>query len=171
MNESMQPGDVVIPHDIIDFTKMRVSSFYDEPPVTHIDVTQPYCPQLRDILIKVASKSLTKFWDKAVQVCVEGPRFETPAEITMFKILGGDIVGMTSSPEVFLAKELGICYASLSVISNFAAGLQNKISAEEVLKTSSKTKSTICQLIRDAVRTIPERRSCGCASSLEGARI
>ena len=170
INERFRPGDFVIPHDIIDFTKSRAHTFYDEAPATHIDVTQPYCPELRSILAREASKA-GRAWDGGVYACTEGPRFETPAEIRMLKVLGADVVGMTGAPEAFLAKELEMCYAAICIVSNMAVGLQSEVRAEDVLKLSARAKPSVEGILRSAVSTTPEARSCQCRYSLQGARI
>lgn len=118
INDKYKPGDLVVPSDIIDFTRSRITTFHDEAPVVHIDLTNPYCPQLSELLCSSARKIAHKCWNGAVLATTEGPRFETPAEIRMMRNVGCDIVGMTGSPEVFLARELEMCYASMCFVSN-----------------------------------------------------
>ena len=103
------PGDIVVPDQIIDFTKNRVYTFFDgnfkvELPtgevrsgVYHVDVTEPYCEELRKIIIDVAEKRNMRVHPRGTYICTEGPRFETPAEISFFQMIGGDVVGMTNS--------------------------------------------------------------------------
>jgi len=166
INPNFKPGDLVVPHDIVDFTKLRQSTFYDHAPVTHIDFTEPYCPEIRMILIEKAKK-ISTVHDRAVYVCTEGPRFESPAEIKMFKILGCDVVGMTGMPEAALARELGICYATLCFISNMAAGIAGKLTYEEVLETSKAVMPKIRKIILEAIASLPENRKCQCSSSIK----
>jgi 5'-methylthioadenosine phosphorylase len=90
INPEFKPGNIVIPHDFIDFTKLRPTTFYDKAPVTHIDLSEPYCPEVRGLLIKNAKKHKKRVWERAVMACSEGPRFETPAEIEMYRRLGCD---------------------------------------------------------------------------------
>lgn len=173
INRDFKPGDIVIPNDFVDFTKNRSSTFYDEAPVTHVDFSEPFCPKLRRILIENAKKFDLRVWDKAVLVCTEGPRFETPAEIEAYSRLGCDIVGMTSIPEVILARELEICYASFCFISNMAAGMQAKLTPFEVSKVSEKIMPKIEQVLINTVKAVPIQRegNCPCAKALENARI
>ncbi|MFQ6075423.1 MAG: S-methyl-5'-thioinosine phosphorylase, partial [Candidatus Bathyarchaeia archaeon] len=117
INVEYSPGDLVIPDDFIDFTKHRALTFYDEAPVTHIDMTEAYCPELRRILIEAAKERRAGVWERGVYACTEGPRFETPAEIRMLRALGCDVVGMTGFPEVVLAREVETCYATLCYVS------------------------------------------------------
>ncbi len=171
INQNFKPGDLVIPHDLIDFTKTRQTTFYEGKPVTHIDMTQPYCPELREILIKTSRKSGRKVWDSGVLVCTEGPRFETPAEIRMFKQLGCDIVGMTSMPEAVLARELEICYANICFVSNMAAGIGKRLSVVEVVEVANEVMRDLKEILINTIKEIPEERSCPCAHALKDAHF
>lgn len=173
INIELKPGDLVIPHDFADFTRQRPTTFYDEAPVTHIDMSQPYCPELREALIKCAEKLGLPFWRRAVLVCTEGPRFETPAEIEMFRRLGFDVVGMTGVPEAVLARELEVCYAAVCFVSNMAAGMQERLTPKEVYDISKKVQSKVEQLLIETIKTLPPKRrgTCPCANALKSARI
>jgi len=170
INFDMMPGDIVIPHDFVDFCRLRPVTFYDEKPV-HVDMSQPYCPEIRSVLEKQAKASGVKTWDKAVLVCTEGPRFETPAEINMFRQLGCDIVGMTGSLEAVLARELEICYATLCYVSNRAAGMQEQLTAKEVRETAQHVAPIIQQILIETVRHLPTARHCPCSHALENAEF
>ncbi|MGQ9529852.1 MAG: S-methyl-5'-thioadenosine phosphorylase [Candidatus Bathycorpusculaceae bacterium] len=173
VNRDFKPGDIVVPHDFVDFTKHRTATFYDEAPVTHIDVSQPYCPEIRKFLIETARKFWPRVWDKAVLVCTEGPRFETPAEIEMFRRLGCDVVGMTGVPEAVLARELEICYATVCFVSNMAAGIQERLTPLEVSEVSKQITPVIEQVLIETVRALPIQRegNCPCANALRDARL
>jgi len=171
INETYRPGDLVIPHDFIDFTKNRSLTFYDSAPVTHIDMTEPYCPELKRMLKKATERRAERAWSNAVYACMEGPRYETPAEIHMLKILGCDVVGMTGIPEATLARELEICYATVCFVSNMAAGIQKRISTEEVIEIGKKVTPVLQKVLEDACTQVPEKRSCTCSQALERTRI
>lgn len=172
INHDFKPGDVVVPNDFVDFTKFRRTTFYDKPPVTHIDVSKAYCQEIRKILIENAKKRCLHVWEKAVLICTEGPRFETPAEIGIFRHLGCDIVGMTGFPEVALARELEMCYASICYVSNMAAGMQQRLSAIGVTKISKQILPKIEEVLIESVEALPAKRdNCTCASSLQDARF
>jgi len=162
INKEYVPGDIAVPIDIMDFTRTRQATFYDSGPVTHVDVTAPYCQSLRKILIKSAKNLVARVWTDSVMVCTEGPRFETPAEIRMFGLLGGDLVGMTSAPEVFLAREAGLCYASIAFVSNKAAGMQNQISQREVEEVASKTAPAIRSILSRSIQMMSNMEPCHC---------
>ena len=171
INPNFKPGDIVVPHDFVDFTRLRPTTFYNEAPVTHIDVSQPYCPEIRKLLIETAEKLGFHVWDKTVLVCTEGPRYETPAEIKMFRRLGCDVVGMTVIPEAVLARELEMCYASICYVSNMAAGVQKRLTALEVSKTSKSILPKMKQILVGTIKTLPSKRNCPCVNALEDARF
>ncbi len=160
INTKIEPQSLVIPHDIIDFTKSRIATFFNGPNIMNVDVTEPYCPEIRTTLIN-AMKGV-RFYKKAVYGCTEGPRFETPAEIRMMRQVGCDIVGMTNAPEVFLAREMEICYGAICYVSNMAAGIQNKITTSEVLKTGKSIAPQLREIIKRTIEILPEKRHCSC---------
>lgn len=171
INPKLKAGDFVVPHDFIDFTKLRRVTFYDEKPVTHIDFSQPYCPDIRSVLIRAAKKHHIRVAVRAVLVCTEGPRYETPAEIKMFRGLGCDVVGMTGSPEATLARELEMCYASICFVTNMAAGFQKRLTAREVSSVAKKKVPVLRQILRETIKHLPENRRCSCARTLKEARF
>ncbi len=171
VNKEYKPGDFVVPSDIIDFTKMRSQTFYDEAPVTHIDATQPYCPELMSLLAKASRKQVKSVRRNAVLACMEGPRYETPAEIRMLRKLGADIVGMTAAPEAFLARELEMCYATICFVSNMAAGIEARLTTEDVIKVAREIMPKLKLMLKDAVGMIPRERKCVCSRALQGAKI
>ncbi len=120
IHPDMQPIDLVIPHQLIDYTWSREHTFFDEDHVTHIDFTHPYCESLRSKLL--ATQVDFKIHSEGVYGAMQGPRLETAAEINRMERDGCDIVGMTGMPEAALARELGLCYATCAVVVNPAAG-------------------------------------------------
>jgi 5'-methylthioadenosine phosphorylase len=171
VNPDFKPEDMVIPHDFVDFTRLRCTTFYNEAPVTHVDVSQPYCPEIRRLIIKTAEKLGLDVWDKAVLVSTDGPRYETPAEIKIFRRLDCDIVGMTGFPEAVLARELEICYASVCYVSNMAAGMQERLTAQEVSDVSKRVSPKLEQLLIETIKSLPHKRNCPCARALKDARF
>ena len=171
INTDFKPGDLMIPHDLIDFTKLRQPSFYDGAPVTHVDVSQPYCPEIRTLLIKTLKKRRARTWDKGVLVCTEGPRYETPAEIEMFRRLGCDVVGMTGAPEVVLARELEVCYATVCFVTNMAAGIQKRLTARELSEIAKEKMPVIQQVLRETIKHLTTIRRCLCAHALKDTRL
>lgn len=171
INTDFKPGDLVIPHDLIDFTKLRQPSFYEGDPVTHVDVSQPYCPEIRALLIKTLRKRSARLWDKGVLVCTEGPRYETPAEIEMFRRLGCDVVGMTGSPEAVLARELEMCYATICFVTNMAAGIQNQLTARELSMVAKEKMPVVQEVLRETIEHLASLRRCPCPHAVKDARL
>ena len=166
LERSVKPGDFLVPHDFIDFTKLRKNTFYDERTV-HIDVTEPYCNEIRHLI----SSSGDVIMD-GVYVCTEGPRFETPAEIKMFRMLGGTVVGMTGIPEAVLARELEICYASISTVSNYAASISpTNLTIDEVFEIMDSKKHDLVKLMDTTISKMVKERTCHCKGALNGAEI
>lgn len=169
VNRTFKPTDIIIPHDFIDFTKSRPTTFYENAPVMHIDLSQPYCPEIRKILIETANRSKIKVFDHAVLICTSGPRLETPAEVEMFRRLGGDLIGMTGAAEAVLSRELEMCYASVCFVTNMAAGMQKRLTTREVAENAEKIHPVVKKLLSETIRTIPHNRNCPCAHALENA--
>jgi 5'-methylthioinosine phosphorylase len=124
IRSDFQPGALAVPDQIVDYTYGRMHSFFDSPEqaVTHIDFTHPYCRDLRLALIKAAIECDIPIIDGGVYAASQGPRLETAAEINRMQRDGADMVGMTGMPEAALAREMGLCYASIAVVANWAAG-------------------------------------------------
>jgi 5'-methylthioinosine phosphorylase len=118
------PGTIIVPHQIIDYTWGRASTFFEGPgaPVNHIDFTQPYSREVRARLVAAAAAVGERIMDGGVYAATQGPRLETAAEINRLQRDGADIVGMTGMPEAALAREIGLEYAAIAVVANYAAG-------------------------------------------------
>jgi len=166
MDPEIPPGSFVIPDNAIDFTRRRTATFFENE-AAHVDMTQPFCPEVRSALINACRENQVRVYDNGVYVCTEGPRFETAAEIQFYRRIGGTVVGMTLFPELPLAREKGICYASLCVVTNFAAGISSRITVEEVFTRMRKLTATIRSILLRAATLIPEQRSCTCGAALQ----
>lgn len=170
ITSAFKPGELAVPHDFIDFTKSRVGTYYEDE-VVHIDVSEPYCREVRKALIG-AAKKVGEVHDSAVYACTEGPRFETPAEIRMMRSMGCDIIGMTGVPEVTLARELEMCYASICTVTNYAVGIsKRKLTSTEVVEMMVDNKKRVRRVLTQVVLGLSEERKCGCREALEGARV
>ena len=168
LNQEMHPGEIVLVDQFLDFTKCRPLTFYEggDDGVLHVDVTHPYCPNLRRHIAEKAAELQIRVHEKGTYVCTEGPRYETAAEIRMFHMMGGDVVGMTSGPEVVLAREAGLCYAALALVTNYAAGISpTSLSHREVIEVMSRSQDALRNLIYSSLASLSETRSCACASA------
>ncbi len=118
------PGVLVVPHQLIDYTWGRASTFFEGPdqPVMHIDFTHPYSESVRQALLQAAADCSERVFDNGVYAATQGPRLETAAEINRLERDGADLVGMTAMPEASLARELGLEYGAIAVVVNYAAG-------------------------------------------------
>jgi len=175
VSKSLKPGDFVIPSDIIDFTKNRKFTFFENKGLGFIRQNPLFCPEMCDILQKISFDGF-KLHKSRVYVCTEGPRLETKAEINLFKIIKGDMVGMTLVPEVFLAKELEICYSAVCYITNYAEGVKPlKYKKGELfegtLPAKEKSKVDRCvryfpEIIKSFLSLINDERKCPCKDSM-----
>lgn len=125
INQDFLPGDLVIPNDILDETRFGPYTFFEGKGLGFIRQNPVFCPELRQVYWRVLSQGAFKCHPEGVYVATTGPRLETPAEIKKFSLCGGDLVGMTLVPEVFLAKELELCYGSICYVVNFAEGIKD----------------------------------------------
>ncbi len=167
MRQTLPPGALVIVDQFLDFTKNRPLTFFEDgEPVTHTDMTDPYCGRLRHHLSQTAERLGIHAAPGGTYVCTEGPRFESPAEIRMFAQLGGDVVGMTSIPETVLAKERGLCYATVAMVTNYCAGMSGApLTHQEVLDEMAQNVHLMRKLFFEAIATLETGISCTCQSS------
>jgi len=165
LNETMPPGSMVVIDQFIDLTKQRSLTFFegDRGLVVHTDFTDPYCPEVRKTILTAGSKIKQDLVDGGCYVCTEGPRFETPAEIKMMKQWGGDLVGMTNVPEVVLAREAGLCYSTIALSTNYAAGISGEpLTHREVLEIMDQVKPDLDQLLTASLEHINSEPKCSC---------
>jgi 5'-methylthioadenosine phosphorylase len=168
LRKNLSPGSLVIIDQFIDFTKNRQQTFYDGEHaggVVHTDFSDPYCPQLRNCLKNaLEQKKDVTFIDEGTYICTEGPRYETPAEIKAFALWGADVVGMTNVPEVTLAREAGLCYATLSLVTNFAAGISpHVLTHREVAEVMAEKITLIREIFMETLISVPRHRNCRCS--------
>lgn len=163
IDPSMTPGTLVIISDFLDFTNGRADTFFDgrttiegtagfDSTQHHTDMTAPYDRNLRAALLAAANDEGIDTIDGGIYCTTNGPRFETPAEIEMMRVLGGQLVGMTGYPEVALAREAGLRYASVGVIANAAAGMgPNELSASDIFDIVTAMADPLHRLIDRAI--------------------
>jgi 5'-methylthioinosine phosphorylase len=158
ISSNLSAGDIVLPNQIIDYTHGRKNTYHDgiELPVKHIDFTEPYSVELRQICLQAASKIKQPLVESGVYACAQGPRLETAAEINRLERDGATIVGMTGMPEAALARELGVHYVALCPVVNQAAGRgasANGINFADISANLEHTMQNVCVLIAEIART------------------
>ena len=174
INYEYKNGDLVLTSDAIDMTSGRKNTFFDKKgEVIHIDMSSPFCKSLRNIIKKSSISANITLIDKGIYICTNGPRFETPAEINMYRLWGADMVGMTLFPEITLTREMGMCYANISLITNAASGVEEdrKLTSDEVIDEALVHQNKISKLVNSIILLISEKEKCFCADILKGASI
>ena len=171
LNPAMKAGHFVVCSNVLDFTKSRINTFYDTPErgVVHVDFSYPYCPCVRERVIRCLEKLAIPFHKEGVYVATEGPRFESAAEIKAYAMLGGDLVGMTNMPECILAREAEMCYSTCSIVTNMAAGISpTPLSHMEVVEAMGKSINNMNKLIAAFISdNEPVAATCGCHTALK----
>lgn len=168
LRTDLPAGSLAVLSDFIDLTKRRQDTFFDTEhgPVVHTDFTQPYCPVISDILVDSCKRVGVPCTSSATYVGVEGPRYETPAEIRLYASWGGDVIGMTNLPEAVLAREAGLCYGAMAVVTNLAAGLSpTPLNHDEVRSAMASASEALKRVLTYAVAVVPERRNCLCGKN------
>lgn len=159
-------GDFVICDQFIDRTKGRKDTFYDGPHIYHISSADPYCPELRRIIIKTCKELKLNVHEKGTVVVVEGPRFSTRAESLWYKNFSWDVINMTQYPEVVLAREMEICYANISLVTDYDVWQPNPVSHEEMLRILAQNIENVKKLIIAVIPNVPLERQCSCSKAL-----
>lgn len=164
----LPPGSFVLLSDFLDFTRARPLSYWDDHPdspaaVVHTDFSEPYCPELRRVLTEAAAALGVPLTPRGVYLCAEGPRFESPAEVRLFAQWGADVVGMTGLPEAVFAREAGLCYAAVAIVTNYAAGLtRERVDHEAHVRRMAADAETVRGLLMEAVQRMPPEQRCRC---------
>jgi 5'-methylthioadenosine phosphorylase len=173
-----QIGEYVLVDDIVDETHGRESTFYKNQGIGFIRQSPVFCPTLRECMKNSLKNLKISFSDKGTYVCTQGPRLETPAEIRKYKMYGGDLVGMTLVPEVFLAKELELCYAAICYVTNYAEGIVTRpfksgelfegLSTDAERKAVENAVSRFPIIIKEIAKNITRQKIlCPCQSLME----
>jgi 5'-methylthioadenosine phosphorylase len=172
LRPELGPGSLVVPDQLVDRTSGRPQTFYDDAAV-HVSFADPYCPHGRRAVVEVAARSSWPAHDGGTMVVVEGPRFSTRAESRWYAGLGWTVVNMTGHPEAVLARELGLCYTAIALVTDLDAGLVEGegVSQEEVFAVFSEHVGRLRDLLRQVVAELPAKRDCPCASALDGLSL
>ncbi len=169
MKETIHPGDMVIPNQFIDRTTGRPNTFFNDGIVGHISFADPVCPVLCQILFEAGKEVGATVQKDGTYLCIEGPQFSTRAESRLYRTWGVDIIGMTNIPEAKLAREAEICYATIAFATDYDCWHQEAgdVSIGEVLRILAQSTKIAKSAIRNAVKHLPEKRECVCATALK----
>lgn len=170
LSEQIKPGSFVVIDDFLEFTHERASTFFaggSNSKVLHMDVSQPYCPDLRAILIDQIKQHGQQPVEYGTYVCTQGPRYETKAEIKMYQKFDGHVVGMTNFPECVLAREAEMCYATICLVTNFAAGIaKHSLTFKEVDDLMREQKILLDNILESSLQAaITAPVTCDCAKA------
>jgi len=176
LKPSIEPGHMVILDQLVDRTNGRKDTFFDGPVPGHVSFADPYCPELRDVLTQACASLDLAAHDTGTAVVIQGPRFSTRAESKWFSSSGWDVVNMTQYPEAVLARELGICYAGVALVTDYDVGLEgvNGIEPVEMHRVFAMLKDNVERsrdLLNAALPNVPGTRSCSCASALDSGPL
>jgi 5'-methylthioadenosine phosphorylase len=174
---SLQPhvrrGDFVVCDQLVDRTSGRAATFYDGPDTTHVSFADPFCEDMRQAAVAQAGAAGITVHNGGTIVVIEGPRFSTRAESRWFASMGWEVINMTQYPESVLARELEMCYANISLITDYDVGVSGvpPVTVDEVIKVFAENNARLRDLLFGVIPALPSKRGCPCATALTGARV
>lgn len=170
----IHPGDFVVLDQFIDRTRGRADTFFNGPETHHIGAAEPYCSRLRQVAIDTATAQGIPVHATGTMVTIQGPRFSTRAESAWFTREGWDVVGMTQYPEAILARELGLCYTGIALVTDYDTGIaqgREPVSIEEVFRVFHENVGKVQSLIRAMLPHITGERACSCEEEARRAVV
>ena len=173
LKRELELGEFVVCDQFVDRTHGRKDTFYEGPETTHVSAADPYCPELRGILVETARELGIPVRDKGTVVVVQGPRFSTRAESKWFQDAGWDVINMTAYPEGYLARELELCYANISMVTDHDVGVEGAppVSHHQVIEVFNRNNEKLRELLFAAIPKVGPQPRDSCATALEDARI
>src|SRR3954449_5829377 len=173
LKAELELGEFVVCDQFVDRTSGRADTFYDGPETTHVSAADPYCPELRQLLVNTARELEIPVRDGGTVVTIQGPRFSTRAESRWFQDAGWDVINMTAYPEGYLAREVELCYANISMVTDHDVGVEGAppVSHHDVLSVFNENNEKLRALLLAAVPKIGPQPNDICSTALEGARI
>jgi len=174
LQPEIEPGHFVVCDQLVDRTYGRDQTFFDGPGATHISFADPYCPELRAVAVDAVRAEGITVHDGGTVVVIQGPRFSTRAESTWYREAGWQVVNMTQYPEAALARELGLCYASIALITDYDVGVEGvdgavPVTQAEVFGFFEQNAARVRDVLAVAVAAMPVERACDCADAPDGA--
>lgn len=173
LREDYIPGEIVIPDQVFDFTHARKRSFFGDGLVAHVSVADPFCPALSEQLLQATQHTGVEAHSGGTFITIEGPRFSTRAESNVYRSWGMSLIGMTTSPEAFLAREAEMCYAVMAHVTDYDVWHISElpVTVEMVIEILNRNTQLAQEVVRNLARSLPDERSCECGSALATALI
>lgn len=173
LRPEIEPGHFVVCDQFVDRTSARKDTFYDGPRVMHVSAADPYCPTMRAIAIEKATAAGITVHPRGTVVVIQGPRFSTKAESRWFSSAGWEVINMTQYPEVYLARELAMCYVNISIVTDYDCGTvgAHPVTNDEIVRVFVENNARLKEIIFAIVPELPSLRDCVCAHALEGAAM
>ena len=173
LQEPIRPLDMVVPDQLIDWTRGRASTFFENGIVAHVSFAEPFCPVMRALLVESIKETGNTVHDGGTYVVMEGPPFSTIAESKLYRSWGASIIGMTALPEAKLAREAEMCYATLACATDYDVwhNDHDSVTVDMVIANLMQNVATAQETLRRIVGRLPEHRDCGCATALTNAVI
>ena len=171
--EDLQPGEFLVPDQFVDRTKNRVSTFFGDGLVAHVGFDKPTCGQVSAVLADASVHCGVMVHRRGTYVCIEGPQFSTLAEAHVHRQLRFEVIGMTNVTEAKLAREAELCYATIAMITDYDCWHPDheSVTASQIIATLVQNAENAQKVLREAVRAIPEARSCKCGAALKHALV
>jgi 5'-methylthioadenosine phosphorylase len=174
LREDYAPGEIVIPDQLFDFTRNRKRTFFEGGLVAHVNVADPFCPNLSQDLFEAVQAAGASVHRGGAFLTIEGPRFSTKAESNTYRTWGMSLIGMTTSPEAFLAREAEICYGVMAHVTDYDVwhlGV-GPVTVEQVIEILNRNLEVAQSAVQNLVRQKPSpRAACDCNHALSGALI
>lgn len=171
--EELRPGEFLVPDQFVDRTKNRISTFFGDGLVAHVGFDKPTCGQVSGVLADASVHCGVVVHRRGTYVCIEGPQFSTLAEAHMHRQLHFDVIGMTNVTEAKLAREAEICYATIAMITDFDCWHpeHESVTAAQIIATLVQNAENAQRVLREAVRAMPQERTCKCGAALKHALV
>jgi len=173
LRDDFAPGDIVIPDQLVDFTHQRPRTFFGDGMVVHVGVAEPFCTELSALLLEAVNEAGAVSHNGGTFITIEGPRFSTKGESNLYRAWGMSIIGMTASPEAFLAREAEMCYATMAHMTDYDVWhvTEEAVSADMVVRTLAKNIELVQKAVQILAEKLPRNITCACSSALSNAII
>jgi 5'-methylthioadenosine phosphorylase len=173
LQEDLRPGEFLVPDQFVDRTRHRMSTFFGEGLVAHVSFAHPTCPQVSAALADASVHCGVKVHRRGTYICMEGPQFSTLAEANMHRQLHFEVVGMTNATEAKLAREAELCYSTIAMITDYDCWHpeHESVTAAQIIALLNQNAENAQRVLREAVRSLSESRSCKCGAALQHALV